>query len=451
SDAKRILIADMQCHDGTSVVTKHIAKKPYISWPGDTIANQPYIDVIKSVPGITSSIDSDTVLGDFVLKNDGKLNDFLNYAWHGHKLNFALGDKSWSRDDFIPVSTGINAGFKSIDRFSLSFYLRDKRKLLETPVETQLIDDKWSPLVLGKCKNVTPVLVDSVTRLYCINHIACTIDEVRDNGNSVAFTDNGDGTFNTTNPVYGDITGDVSEPHNTISLFVDYLCNLAGLIPAEIDSSYPNTATVGMVIQSGVSINQVLTDLLTSAGGYGRFNRVGIYKLNRFDVPVSGGDILSGGQIKPNTIKLVKVEQPYKSRQLSYQKNWTIQNKSSLATVLSDADKELYSSEYKRVSAINATLDDERYPLAETPEIKESYFYYAVDAQAEVDRLIILRATERRQYSVETFATTFAHQVADSIFMHNTKSSFFATGKDVTIISLTENYDKNQNAVRVWL
>ena len=241
-DFHRIVIADIEYHNGTNLATHHFSSYPYIMPIGDTtvdpidgitvLSNLIYDDIISTVPNIITRIDATSTIGAIDLLNTDGEYDFLlnNVTLVGHPIRLFIGDTNWPRDNFIPILDGIVSGVSSTAPENIQISLRDRKETLNVPLQTDLFTDEtggiWQnlmdafasnlpfgliqgtraydsskqvlpediknthiPICLGKCFNVEPVLVDSWNHVYMIHTSGdptidslVNISEVRSNG-----------------------------------------------------------------------------------------------------------------------------------------------------------------------------------------------------------------------------------------------------------------------------
>jgi len=445
----RAVLVEASCHDGTDVKTVYLSNRPYISYPGDTIANQPYDDVITSVPEYAESIDKDDLIADIEIVNDGNLNPWFDYAWSGHPITMLIGDASWSRDDFRTITSGIIDELSSREQQQLTLSFKDKRAQLYTSVLTQYANNKLIPCALGSVFNAQPILIDAATLHYQCNDHACTISDVRDNGVSVSYTDNADGTFVLSASPVGTITCDITEPNNTVSLMVNYLALKAGLTATEINSAFSNTAPLGLYINSNKRYTDVLNQIMLTVGGYWRFDKSGVLNLLQLKLPSAGSLSINSDQIKPRGIRMTRTETPVSSVSLGYKKNWTVQNRSSLAGSLTETQRDLFSGRYLIVETTNPGINTQ-YPLADVADVIDSLFVNQVDAHAESDRRALLRSEQRRIYSVETFLAPQILNVGDEITLQD-RHYEFTTAKNALVVGISGGVTEHQMTLEIWL
>ena len=205
---------------GTStVVTRYLSNKAFVTTAADTPANTAYNPRIKTGIKFTKSLSLDgsvsTSYGDLELTNvDGALDSWLLDYWTNRSLRIYVGDVAWARSDFRLAFSGITTGVAAKDRTKINIQLSDKLQRINTPITTVVLGGTTTlantlrPLLFGECHNISPLLIDQATNKYMVHQGAIErIIEVRDNGIPVSFTaDLPNGMFTLVNQPYGTIT-----------------------------------------------------------------------------------------------------------------------------------------------------------------------------------------------------------------------------------------------------
>lgn len=218
----------------------YLSNTPYVTAYNDTFTNVigstvhdiSYEDALKTLPAITSTIESSTSIGSISFYNTSGEYDYLvEKAFEGHRIKVLIGDITWSRTDFITAFNGRISQFTAPDISSLSFSIRDKKEILEKTKEDALITSDlvssvlnsatqfeatvdgvptsaipnypWAsiafnpatksipdatlntrvPVCVGKCFNVEPVLIDAYNHVFMIHNGEITaVTDVKSNG-----------------------------------------------------------------------------------------------------------------------------------------------------------------------------------------------------------------------------------------------------------------------------
>lgn len=213
---QRRVIAELQAtgyDSGGSPYTKtvnwYISKGGYISHPQDTPANQPYDDVITSVPTFRREMGAEfagpaTVgFGDLIVSNPaaalngpGGRDNVLRMSWNRNTVRIFIGDEKWPRHDFIPVVVGRLGMPTAPTQSSIRFPLADMSDALNVQVQSAKFSSgeyngQYKPTVLGTLElaGCEPPLTDPVTLTYTlgasglyVGALAALSIEVYDNG-----------------------------------------------------------------------------------------------------------------------------------------------------------------------------------------------------------------------------------------------------------------------------
>jgi hypothetical protein len=234
TDNHRIVLMDLQYHDGASLQTARYASYPYIQPIGDvwnTFSNLLYDDIILNVPNIITRIDTDSTIGAIELLNtDGEYDWLLEtVTLIGHPIQLSIGESAWIRDNFILILDGIVSAVSSNSPETIQISIRDRKENLNVQAQDQfyttngtneywdlLMDaaaasgsftanligsgapynrslavlpesvvDTHVPVCLGKCFNIEPELIDSWNHIYHIHDSAqgiVSVTQVRSNG-----------------------------------------------------------------------------------------------------------------------------------------------------------------------------------------------------------------------------------------------------------------------------
>lgn len=462
-----------------SGVLKHgyCSNNSFVSLPSDSPANTAYDDVI--VGDITYSRSLSETLNGGASVSRGEvaivLNDDLQNLIGGwfnlQSLNIFLGDKSWPRNDFRKIVSGVSKE-KRINRNELIISFRDDAELLNTPFKRTLVSSGVSagkniPLCFGQCFNITPLLVDHTTRKYQVHDGAVNdIVDVRDNGVSVGFTKtNSTGTFVLTAAPAGQITCDVKGAHPTTGSITGYkstacniveliLRNYAGFSAGDVDSTsltVLNSAAAydcGLyVVNDNYTMIEAINSLLKSIGGFWLINRLGVFSVGRLQTPTTSANTLLNDEIEEFGLTVRKIIPPETSVRLGYKKNWTDQS-SGLASSVTIDNKALYSTSYSVSTATDLTILA-NYPDAKSGVDVETYLVNKADADTESTRRLNLVKIQRQTYEVFALTASFSFNIGDMLDI--TYNGFgFSNSKSVIITSVSEKIGAGSSILEVW-
>ena len=102
-DTHRVVLMDLEYHDGTSLQMLRVSNYPYMMPIGDStvdpldgstvLTNLVYEDIIRNVPNISSDISNPASSASIDILNTGEYDNLLDYALKGHAVNLYIGDK----------------------------------------------------------------------------------------------------------------------------------------------------------------------------------------------------------------------------------------------------------------------------------------------------------------------------------------------------------------------
>ena len=155
--------------------------------------------------------------------------------------------------------------------------------------------DKPIPLCFGKCRNITPTLIDKANLTYQVHDGQLnSIDAVYDNGVPIAFEDNvNEGSFNLTHSPVGMVSANVTGKHGTLPDLIKYLStHFGGINEQQLDLGQLPANTIGVHISQPISLDQMLTQLMKSLLGWWGFTRAGVLRTRMFEVADPNGQII---------------------------------------------------------------------------------------------------------------------------------------------------------------
>jgi len=221
-------------------------------------------------------------------------------------------------------------------------------------------------------------------------------------------------------------------------------------------NGFTNTDNIGIYIKNEDSVLNMVVKVITSLGGYIRFDRLCLLQLFRFvdpslEVPLI---TITADNIIEKGLSLKTIELPEKSINLGYKKNWTIQDKGAIAaSVVESGNIAFLDSITSAFSNIikDTGVTNSQYPLITDSDLVESLIYNSIDASTEAIRRATIRSTKRYIYRVDTTAAPFTLSVGDVIKIQNTRYGFLYPGKNVIIIGLEEYPTDKRVTLEVWV
>ena len=231
---RRVLLVEASPYVGAAgagaLTTRYLSNRGFLTGSADTPADICYEDRISATPAFSLRMGefllgrSTPSWGDIEISNgDRKLDSWLDDGWEGCDVNLYLGDASWNRSDFRQIGALTAASLTATEGATLLIKIRDMQKRLDVPLTTEVMGtgpnaNALKPIAYGFCRNITPVCEDTATLKYRCNAFEVNvIDDVRDNGVSVAFTaDRADGSFTLSSAPAGTVTCDISSGGRSI-------------------------------------------------------------------------------------------------------------------------------------------------------------------------------------------------------------------------------------------
>ena len=472
--AARTVLIEAQAKSGSSVVTRYMSNRPYISSPSASPANTPYHDIVVAVPAYRSTM-SEAFTGStkpswglIEIYNSGELDSWLDDAWDGRPLNIYLGDASWDRADFRLILPAITDDITAPSRDKLAFSIRDKQQLLNAQLQSAAIGgtnaaaNNVTPVGFGEVYNISPVLIDSATNKYQIHDGQIeAITTVYANGLSVAFTASlSTGTFTLNAAPTGQITCDakLSKTAGTYLTKAGDIVNrivkdYGGFVSGDVDStslSAFNTLcpqTVGVYCQQRVNMIPVIDELVTSVGGWWGIGRDAKLKFGRLDAPASPVLSLTQDDVVEGGLKVLRRIRPALTVRIGYKKNYTVQTSGFASTVTAARQGEIAAAN-QVVSVANAGIDS-TYLRATEADVANTLMVSSSDASTEATRRATLANTLRFVYQVECYATPQKLEVGMVVNLTHARFGF-SSGRNCVIVGITEKPTSNRITLELW-
>jgi len=364
--------------------------------------------------------------------------------------------------------------------------LRDWQHKLDKPIQATLyagtggdeggsdLEGRRKPLLFGRARNVTPVMVDSgngryqvhdgpiedVDALY-VGGVAYTKVAGAPGANQYA-VDTATGFVTAGGaPVTEQVTCDVkgAKPGGiylttTADIVQEIVTTYGGLMPADLDSQSftaldaANSATVGVYVDGSNDKNilEVLDELVASVGGFYGFDRSGSFEVGRLEPP-GGTPAATFTDVEVLEIERLATALPVHRVRLGFQLNWTVQVEFQLSDSAPSSRREFTARELRQTTAEDATVLD-KHPLAEDLEV-DTLLDPSADASAEASRLLDLYKVDRSVYRVKLKTQPFALELGDTVKLTYPRFGL-ASGKDLRVIGLTEDAGVNEVEVTLW-
>lgn len=476
--------------DTDTVETVRFSSGPYTTRPSDTPANTPYLDLedaelsgmffrslcprgnLDGMPEIDTGTDVFTNI-------DGQLDDYLGWIFEGYPQRKLLGRKDFAYADFGEIQNGITT---SVEITQAKMVIRSKSKdaLLDLPVQTETfagtnsgstgnegtasdIKGTVKPLCYGECKKVNPVRVNSSAYrdMFHAGDDVQAVDDAYDQGSVLtdptdySSTLTGDGIIDLVSQPAGLTTADVKGDASG-SGYVDHPVDIAeriatrggDLTGSDIDSASfaaVKASTSGMVagiyIRDERSKRDCINEVLDSIRARGVFNRTGKLQAVQITAPDSvatasfNDDAIIDIEAIQSTDELEGIP-PYQYI-LGYDRFWTVQEKSSLATGLTDALKEELGLEYRKEPTAVDTDIQADYPTSKT-KTKNTLLVGQANAATQAAADFSFYSTRWRHFFLRVKARGFLVDLGHTIEI-DTDRFGFAGGQKAFVYGIGDN------------
>jgi len=345
--------------------------------------------------------------------------------------------------------------------------------------------NKHIPICLGKCFNIEPVLIDYYNHVYQIHEDdIASVSEVRANGvvldvsqyevsvstGLLRLLDHDAGAqitcdvIGTTTRGGGYDSGLIVTSYSAAQLIEWFVLEKTTLTASDIDNDYfnnstgfTNTSELGIYINEEDNVLNTINSIISSVGGYARFNRSN----NKLQIivfldPSGETSVLSIGEdeIIERGISLQEIELPFKAINIGYKRNWTVQDSGAIAGSVfsSNIDNinfiDQITTEYSNLYTVTA-VTTAKYPLAKEKEQIPTLIYAKVDAQTELDRRSTLRSVKRFIYQISTIATPFSISIGDVVTITHSRYGL-DSGVKCLVVGMREHPLNNRIILEVW-
>ena len=450
--------------------THYLSDAAYISEPVDTPANQSYAPVIalNGIPRFRRSIQelfggrSLASWGEVVLSSQHVNGvDLSAVNFRGKTIcGYVSGPRHLvALADRLQIVKGIVGSKKINAEGGLSFDVLDDQgrfEVIELPpaqYDATTMGGGFpaanhglsKPLTLGRCRNVPAVLIDTGTLTYQVSDPSAgsiqAISAVYDNGVVVSTSaiDLVNGTFTLTSNPAGIVTADVDGVKDgvtwlsTTTLIIDWLARTyGGLTAGEIDISSLPDGTVGVYLNSPVTLDAVITQFMRGCLGWWQFTRSGVLRASQLSAPVAGGQQF-GEEVHFSDVVFTEESGLYWSVPLLYQRNW--QQLEPALSVAANQATWLRSRGYESRSEDGAILT--AYDYAATAPLLGTVFDAQADAEAVGALALAMFGVVRYRGQVTLPVTSPLLQLGDNVELIDCETK---TG-DYLVTGLTDQWD----------
>lgn len=516
SDEKFIYLVEIEAYDpdlpGTTTL-RYTSGEGKTTLPSETPPNVYYENRVTNPINFTRTAFSDSRVmgggeigfGEIVLSNlDQEMSFLLDYGLDGRQVVVRTGRQDGAYPaDFAVLFTGTMKA-PTVSTSEVRINLKDKLALLDVPFQTNryagtnaagsgkegTADDiigKVKPRLLGKCFEVSPVMVNTSKLIYQINDGSMTeVVTVKDKGLALPFgTDRANlAAMEATAPAAGDYDtclaeglirlGAPAEGKLTVTARGDNtggyintigdiasraMTSYAGIASATISSTSVaslNSAApyeVGIFVDSERTVQDVLDDLLSGVGAWVAPDRDGDWVFGQLVAP-SGTPLLTFTDYEILSLELQTSSDENKSVPIyraivKYGKRWTQFSDTDLAATVSDADKAILTNEWRSSVATDATIQT-KHLLA--PELtRESLLNNTANADTEAARILALHKVRRDLVNVEVRLDE-ENTLLDigSVVELETSRLGYSAGKLFYVVGITSDGARNKLMLQLW-
>ncbi len=463
--------------------------------------------------------------GEMRLANDDGGLDTLRsrYAFAGWPAKLLIGDLSQAYSTLEVLISGKpqQAFFSYRD---LSITLRDRLQDFTQPIQTHKylgdnilplgveggidLKDKPKPLLFGRVQNITPILVNSAKLIYQVTDGAmATVSAVYDKGSqltrSVDYPTLADmigiapfpgeyrcqlsgGYFRLGALPAGTLTCDAAETtglnddldfNNSTAKVVSRIVKRpedigeGGLSDADINWNdvdllhQVNPAATGIWFADQTTFGSVFDALMASIGAWYGFDRFGIFRMQRQEIPIGGGvctfrrfgpDVSAGiGDFDIIDIRFLPTNDPDRGVPTwqvtyNYSLNYTVQSADDVAGIVGQDRKTFLGLQYRTATSTNTAIKTP-YPMAMTKTVT-SLLLDPVAAQQEADRLLAIYSVQRDFIEIDTPMNSELVATVDigvQVFVALPRFNYDA-GKPMRITGIQYNPNSGTMTLALW-
>lgn len=321
---------------------------------------------------------------------------------------------------------------------------------------TEDMTGRTMPATLGRCLNVSAQILDPTILTYDVHSGSISeVQAVYDAGVELSFYTNypsyaalasatiPDGAYGTSlvagkikigTPPFGQITanvrGDIDNGNGFYvglhaSIIRMVLRDYAGFTNSQLDlDSFDvlnslQTWEMGLFLPAGdqSTTRDVIERIAVSCGAIVGQDRSGLFRVKRLDAPKASPDwIFTDRDILMDRFARLRLPYrvPWRTWDVGYSKNWTIQSEGEIAAGVSATRKTFLESEYRHAYALNATIS-QAHATSHTAPFRPALFVGSVGAQQEADRLIALYSYDRAMYRFAIKTALFSVELGQTI------------------------------------
>ena len=321
------------------------------------------------------------------------------------------------------------------------------------------------PLALGRCRNVSPILIDDVSYTYRVTDTApagvgCSaVTAVYDDGAAVSYTDNGDGTFTLSLSPVGTITADVDGAtfsgvyQNTVGGILNGLLTTLGGV-SNVSSSHIaalNAAMpyeVGLYVADAADVLTVMDRLCEGLPVWRAFTRSGQFRCGEFAPPTGAPDlVIDETGIVVGTLS-GETEPVVWKQTLRHGRNHAPIPEDRAAGSLTLDQRAWLANEWRTVEAADPAIQT-AFPLAAEADPADTALTTKADAEAVAAKWLTLRGAFRRRYRLTLKPLSLAYELHAEARLVFPRFGL-ELGDEFRIVAVEEDYNAKTVSLELW-
>lgn len=444
---------------------------------------------------------------------DGGVDYLADDYFDGREMRLYVGKQSMARERFVLILRA-QISAVAVERERVSVRLRDRAVTLEKPFSTTKylgdndlpdglegteddIKDSMKPAIFGRVALMNPVLVNTSKHIYQFNNGIGFVANVFDGGSYLTrlVPDYADlteleqetdplleaastncfrqypegGYFRVKYAPFGQLSASVAEAWtyqtctaaSILSRIIEQAAiNRPGtqqpqsatdwhhLDLQELDSL--NAASIGVVVQPDETVSSLLDRICASVGAFWGFDALGKFRVIRFDEPSATADM------EATVLDILEAERepeaqvPYWRVTVRVDRNDSVQDKNSLAGIVTPDRAAWLGSEYRDQKAEDTEIQTTRL-LAE--EVTYDTLLNGISsAKAEAERRLALFGVRR---DVTTITLPEPATYGDALDLGKTVRVIaprlgYQAGRNMTVIGISLDYQADRADVTLW-
>lgn len=437
-------------------------------------------------------------LGELTLVNtDGGLNSLSGLYMDGRKITLKRGDSEGIYGNFTTILVS-NIESIAIESKLISIRLRDRAVTLDQPFTTVKyagtnvngngiegtaddIKGQSKPRIFGRIALMQPILVNTGKLIYQVNGASIdNVVNVFDAGayltRSTDYSSQSDmegndpisgtwrawpagGCFRLGSPPFGQISVCVTEKW-------DYLqCSAAGIIQRIlIEKGFTsadwvsddfaalnqrNVGSIGLIVEDGETTASLLDRICESVGAWWGFDAFNRFRVARFEAP-SGSPVAT---FNDDVIEVIErqpeAQLPIWQTTLKSDRNYAVQDKKSLAGIVSPARTNWFANESRDQKVESTTTKSQRL-LAEA-KTYDSLLNGISQSQAESARRLALFSVRRDLINLTVMSpANYTSIDIGSVISVQTNRLGYQDGKLFTVTGVLPDYQANKLDIIAW-